>query len=401
MSAERGRSDQSTDPVGPATPCGRVEVRGLTWRPFGRRSPVIPGLDLDIPAGQRLLLVGPSGSGKSTLLRGLAGVLEVADSGERSGTVLVDGAEPGSRAGAVGLVLQEPGAGVVSATIGRDVAFGLENIGMPRAEMPARVAEALRAVRLDMPHDTPTHALSGGEQQRLALAGALALGPSLLLLDEPTAMLDPASAAAVRASVAEVADAHRLTTVVVEHKLGPWLDFADRLVVLDDTGAVAADGDPREVLATHGEALAAQGIWVPGFPPPQPRGIPVGTFEPNPIGANVLALSAQDVTVQRSVRRLDGSTRTTTAVRRPGARRRAPGRSTPSSGRAAPASPPSCSRWPGCWTTRAPSRRIPTSPPVTRPTRPTGARPRSPAPWPGCRSGRARRSWRRPSSTRR
>ncbi|WP_304650401.1 ATP-binding cassette domain-containing protein [Nostocoides sp. HKS02] len=140
---------------------GHVEVRGLTWRPFGRLDPVIPGLDLDLPAGQRVLLVGPSGSGKSTLLRGLAGVLEVADAGERSGTVLVDGAEPGSRAGTVGLVLQEPGAGIVSATIGRDVAFGLENLGMPRAAMPARVAAALAAVRLTMPQDTPTHTLSG------------------------------------------------------------------------------------------------------------------------------------------------------------------------------------------------------------------------------------------------
>ncbi|MEP6856422.1 MAG: ATP-binding cassette domain-containing protein, partial [Pedococcus sp.] len=287
----------------------------LAWRPFGRRLPVIPGVDLSIPAGQRVLLVGPSGSGKSTLLRALAGVLEVADSGERSGTVLLDGAEPGSRAGAVGLVLQEPGAGVVSATVGRDVAFGLENVGVARADMPARVAAALAAVRLDMPHDTPTHALSGGEQQRLALAGALALGPALLLLDEPTAMLDPASAASVRASVTAVADAQQLTTVVVEHKLGPWLDFADRLVVLDDTGAVAADGDPREVLALHGDALAAQGIWVPGVPAPNPLKMPAGTFDATPIGANIIALSAEDITVRRVVRRLDGSTRTTTAVR--------------------------------------------------------------------------------------
>jgi energy-coupling factor transporter ATP-binding protein EcfA2 len=276
---------------------------------------VIPGVDLDIPAGQRVLLVGPSGSGKSTLLRALAGVLEVADSGERSGTVRLDGAEPGSRAGAVGLVLQEPGAGIVSATVGRDVAFGLENIGVARADMPARVMAALAAVRLNMPQDTPTYALSGGEQQRLALAGALALGPSLLLLDEPTAMLDPVSAASVRASVTEVADAQHLTTVVVEHKLGPWLAFADRLIVLADNGAVAADGDPREVLATHGESLAAQGIWVPGVPTPTPREIPAGTFDTNPIGANVVALSADGITVRRSVRRLDGSTRTTTAVR--------------------------------------------------------------------------------------
>jgi energy-coupling factor transport system ATP-binding protein len=124
--SEQRRPTGSAGPSGRlGEPSGQLEVRGLTWRPFGRREPVIPGLDLDIPAGQRVLLVGPSGSGKSTLLRGLAGLLEVADSGERDGTVLIDGLVPGSRAGEIGLVLQEPGAGIVSATVGRDVGVGL------------------------------------------------------------------------------------------------------------------------------------------------------------------------------------------------------------------------------------------------------------------------------------
>ena len=275
---------------------------------------MLADLDLDIPAGQRVLLVGPSGSGKSTLLRALAGVLEVADSGERSGSVTVDGAEPGSRAGAVGLVLQEPGAGVVSATVGRDVAFGLENIGMPRADMPARVAAALAAVRLTMPQDTPTHALSGGEQQRLALAGALALEPTVLLLDEPTAMLDPDNAASVRATVEEVVASRRLTTVVVEHRLGPWVDLVDRIVVLDLAGRIVADGDPRAVLLDQGESLAAQGVWVPGVPAPQPLAVSPGLFRRGTLGANEVALDAAEVTVTRSVRTVDGAARTTVAV---------------------------------------------------------------------------------------
>ena len=293
---------------------GRVEVRGLAWRPYGRRDPVVPGLDLTIDAGQRVLLVGPSGSGKSTVLRGLAGVLEVADSGERSGTVLLDGAEPGARAGAVGLVLQEPGAGVVSATIGRDVAFGLENTGVPREAMPERVTAALAAVGLTMPQDTPTHALSGGEQQRLALAGALALEPTLLLLDEPTAMLDPATTASVRDVVDRVTGARGLTTVVVEHRLGPWVEVVDRILVLDPTGHLVADGEPHEVLSRQGCALATQGIWVPGVPGPQPRALPPGTFGPARLGAHVVALDAAAVRVERTARRLDGSTRTSVAI---------------------------------------------------------------------------------------
>ena len=146
----------------PRLGAGRVEVSGLTWRPFGRREPVLRDLDLAIPAGQRVLLVGPSGSGKSTLLRALAGVLQVADSGDLEGTVEIDGVSPHARPGAVGLVLQEPGSGVVAATIGRDVAFGLENTAVPREQMPSRVERALASVRLDMPQDTPTHALSVG-----------------------------------------------------------------------------------------------------------------------------------------------------------------------------------------------------------------------------------------------
>lgn len=261
-----------------------------------------------------MLLVGPSGSGKSTLLRALAGVLQAADSGDLSGSITVDGQPPHARAGAVGLVLQEPGSGVVAATVGRDVAFGLENTAVPRELMPSRVRAALAAVRLDMPQDTPTHALSGGEQQRLALAGALALEPTLLLLDEPTAMLDPGNAAAVRACVGEVVEQQRLTTVVVEHRLGPWVDFADRLLVLDREGQLVADGSPGGVLAEHGSALADQGIWVPGVPDPQPTPVPPGVFGCGPLGANVVAVDAADVTVRRSVRTLNGATHATLAV---------------------------------------------------------------------------------------
>ncbi|WP_427384072.1 ATP-binding cassette domain-containing protein [Janibacter sp. G56] len=294
---------------------GRVELSGLTWRPHGRRDPVLRDIDLAIPPGQRVLLVGPSGSGKSTLLRAIAGLLETADSGELTGTALIDGVAPGERAGSVGLVLQEPGAGVVAATVGRDVAFGPENIGLPREEMPARVAGALSAVELTMPQDTPTHALSGGETQRLALAGALALSPAVLLLDEPTAMLDPDNAAAVRAVVDEVSGARDLTTVVVEHVLGPWVPFADRLLVLSAAGSIVADGDPQGVLAEHGPALAAAGIWVPGVPSPTPMALPDGLFPT--LVAGRAPIDSTPLTIRRRVRTVRGEVREHVAARTP------------------------------------------------------------------------------------
>jgi energy-coupling factor transport system ATP-binding protein len=279
---------------------------------------VLCDLDLTIPAGQRVLLAGPSGSGKSTLLRALAGLLETADAGEISGSVTVDGVPPGRRAGEVGMVLQEPGAGVVAATVGRDVAFGMENVGMPRAAMSTRVASSLASVGLRMPQDTPTGALSGGETQRLALAGALALEPSVLLLDEPTAMLDPASAAAVRRSVADVLAAHPLTTVVVEHVLGPWVDLVERLVVLDDRGRVVADGPVHEVLARERDRLLEMGIWVPGAPAPVPVAVPADLLPGPAVAAGGVPghppVTASALRVDRTVRLLDGATRTVPAL---------------------------------------------------------------------------------------
>lgn len=276
------------DATAPRGPGGGlpVRVRGLTWRPFGRRDPVLAGVDLDVAAGERVLLVGPSGSGKSTLLRALAGVLETADSGDRAGTVTVGGVDPHAQPGVAGLVLQDPGAGIVAATCARDVAFGLENRRTPRDEMAPVVASCLDAVGLAHLADAPTSTLSGGESQRLALAGALALNPGVLLLDEPLAMLDAATRADVVDAV--VRAAHGRTLVVVEHRLGPWLPHVDRLLVMDDAGAVVADGDPATVLATERERLLDLGVWVPGEPDPEPVGVPAGLL-PAPTGGRVVA----------------------------------------------------------------------------------------------------------------
>lgn len=285
----------------------------MTWRPFGRREPVLRDISLSLTPGQRVLLVGPSGSGKSTLLRAIAGLLETADAGDLSGSVVIDGHAPGSRAGEVGLVLQEPGAGVVASSIGRDVAFGLENVGMPRADMPPAIRSAVEAVGLRLPLDTPTGALSGGETQRLALAGALALAPSVLLLDEPTAMLDPGHAAQVRASVEGALAAYPITTVVVEHVLGPWVELVDRMLVLDADGVLVADGLVNEVLSRERQRLLDMGIWVPDAPPPTPDASPALVARSS--DGRTQEVSATPLTIDRTTRLLDGSSRTHTAAR--------------------------------------------------------------------------------------
>lgn len=214
-----------------------------------------------------MLLLGASGAGKSTLLAGLAGLLDPSDAGEQEGVVLLDGAPARGARTRAGLVLQDPEAALVMGRAGDDVAFGLENRGVPTEQIWGRVDEALRSVGFPYGRDAPTGALSGGEQQRLALAGIVALRPGLLLLDEVTANLDPHGAGLVRDTVAGLLASSGATAVIVEHRVASVVDLVDRAVVLEPGGGVVADGPPGEVFSTHGRSLSARGVWVPGHEP--------------------------------------------------------------------------------------------------------------------------------------
>lgn len=241
----------------------RVCARDWGWRHAGRKNAALSGVDLDIAPGERVLVLGPSGSGKSTLMGGLAGLLGGAEEGEATGTLTVDGVAPADARGRVGLLMQDPEAQVVLARVGDDVAFGMENLGVPREEIWPRVEESLAAVGLSVPLDHSTTELSGGQKQRLALASILAMGPGLLLLDEPTANLDPSGVAEVRGAVEAVVERTGATMVVVEHRVDVWASLVDRVIVVAD-GAIAADGPLDEVLAQQGDALRERGIWLPG-----------------------------------------------------------------------------------------------------------------------------------------
>lgn len=229
-----------------------LRVSGLSWQPHGRPDPVLDGVDLALAPGETVLLAGASGSGKSTLLLGLAGLLDP-EAGELAGTV--EG--PARRA----MLLQQPENAVVAETVARDVAFGPENRGAPRPEIRSLVAEHLGHLVPDVDPGSRTLATSGGQLQRIALAGALAYGAQVLALDEPTSMLDADSAAQVRAAVAEAARRDRIV-IIAEHRLEGWLDLADRMILLGPDARIIADGTVDEVLARPRD-LAAAGLIAP------------------------------------------------------------------------------------------------------------------------------------------
>lgn len=300
-------------PLGEGTGA-RVCARGWGWRHAGRKNAALSDVDLDIAPGERVLVLGPSGSGKSTLMGGLAGLLGGAEEGEATGTLTVDGVAPAEARGRVGLLMQDPEAQVVLARVGDDVAFGMENLGVAREEIWPRVENSLEAVGLSVPLDHSTTELSGGQKQRLALASILAMGPGLLLLDEPTANLDPSGVAEVRAAVEKVVERTGATVVVVEHRVDVWASLVDRVIVVAD-GAIAADGPLDEVLAQQGDAMRERGIWLPGddvaaevgpapeVPPASSEAAPIARVTDLTIGYDAAApvRSGIDLTIERGV----------------------------------------------------------------------------------------------------
>jgi energy-coupling factor transport system ATP-binding protein len=210
--------------------------------------PVLRGIDLIFRDGERVALMGANGSGKTTLARCLNGLLL-----PTQGRVLVDGL-PTDRPDAlwevrrrVQMVFQNPDDQLVSVLVEREIAFGLENLGVPPAEMRQRVEEMLRRFRLEGYRNHPPHLLSGGEKQRLAVASALAMRPRHLVLDEPTAMLDPEGRREVMATLDDLARAGDVTLVHIT-QTPEEAAAAHRLIVLG-RGLVAMDGPPEQVFA--------------------------------------------------------------------------------------------------------------------------------------------------------
>ncbi len=258
-----------TDPP-EARPSGPppIVAAGLGWRYAGRPRPALRDLSFRLEPGRVLLVLGPSGSGKSTLARALVGLVPHTFSGEWHGSLRVGeldvAATPARFLGErVGLVFQDPDSQLVMARVDDEVAFGLENRGRSRTEMRAAVPEALRQVGLAGFELRATNTLSGGEKQRLAIAGVLVARPFLLVFDEPTANLDPPGMYETLERIAALARRREHTIVLIEHRLEAALPLADDVLLLDDAGRQIAFAPAGSVGRGAAEMLAASGAWVP------------------------------------------------------------------------------------------------------------------------------------------
>ncbi|MBR6653981.1 MAG: energy-coupling factor transporter ATPase [Oscillospiraceae bacterium] len=241
-----------------------IEIRNLTFKyanDEGNETVAIDGLDLNIEEGSFVAVLGHNGSGKSTLAKHLNGILQPTD-----GTVLVAGMDTRDEnlitdiRRQVGMVFQNPDNQIVANVVEDDVAFGPENLGVEPAEIRRRVDEALKAVDMWEFRSHAPHLLSGGQKQRVAIAGVIAMRPRCIVLDEPTAMLDPAGRAEVIDTVMRLNKEQGITVVLITHHMSETIN-ADRLIVMSD-GRIVEDGRPEQVFANV-QKLRDAGLTVP------------------------------------------------------------------------------------------------------------------------------------------
>lgn len=245
-----------------------ISVEDLTVRYPGRRQPALSRVNLTVRDGEAMLLLGPSGCGKSTLALALSGLIPNSLDVDFEGRVLLDGvdtrdADIAALSRRVGVVFQDPDAQFVMLDVESELAFGLENLRTPPAEIDRRIDAALSAASLEGRRHDKVWQLSGGQKQRVALAALLAMQPPVIVFDEPTANLDPAGARDVFARIADLKHAGRHTLVIIEHRLDALMGLVDRVVVMGEQGRIVADGSPYHVFDQHFEQLQQLGVWMP------------------------------------------------------------------------------------------------------------------------------------------
>ena len=243
-----------------------IEIRDLSFTYRESSQPTVRNINLSIPDGQFVGITGAAGSGKSTLTYAFNGIIPHCYPGEFYGAVLIDGHDTVDTSltdisRLVGSVCQDIDSQMVSSVVEDELLYGLENFAIPKEEVEPRLEEALRAMGIEDLRDRAIASLSGGQKQKVAVASILALRPKVLVLDEPTAELDPASSQAVFELLRRYAREHGTTVIVVEQKIALLSEYADRLIIVKE-GQLLFDDSPAAVLE-HADELLAEGINCP------------------------------------------------------------------------------------------------------------------------------------------
>ena len=241
-----------------------IETKGLTYTYPGGTKRALEDVSITIEKGEFLVLTGPSGCGKTTLCRCFNGLVPHFYGGKLEGDIQVTGFRVSEHsihelARHVGLVFQNPENQLFALFVEKDVAFGLENLGVPRDEIRKRVDWALQMTGIEDLRERAPHELSGGQQQRVAIACVLAMHPDVMVLDEPTSFLDPLGAQKIFEVISELNKELGITVVLVEHRLDLASRYSNHVVVMDK-GRVVLDGKPREVFNSETARLIGVGI---------------------------------------------------------------------------------------------------------------------------------------------
>ena len=241
-----------------------IRTKDLTYTYPGATKPSIEEVSLTINKGDFVILTGPSGCGKTTLCRCFNGLVPHFYNGKLEGEITVAGLNVVDNkihqlALHVGLVFQNPENQLFALSVEKDVAFGLENFAMPRAEMRKRVDWALQMAGIGELTERPPHELSGGQQQRVAIASVLAMQPDIMILDEPTSFLDPLGAEKIFQVINDLNKKLGITVILVEHRLDLAAKYANHVIVMNK-GKVALTGSPREIFTSEKARLIGVGI---------------------------------------------------------------------------------------------------------------------------------------------
>ena len=241
-----------------------ISIKNYSYKYAGDSTNTIENINLDIKEGEFILLCGPTGCGKSTLLKSIVGIMKNLYDGEESGSIQIENIdikklEMDKISQKVGFVFQDPENQIFMFNVERDIAFGLENLGIEKDDIKKRIDDVVELLKIKKIINKAPHELSDGQKQRVALAGTLVMKPIVLILDEPTSMLDPKTAYDLLMLLNDLKKNRNITIIVVEHRLDLLIEIADRIVIMDK-GKILGDDHPKKIIEQNKNIIKSLGL---------------------------------------------------------------------------------------------------------------------------------------------